>query len=252
MSIGGDVKDNNVRIFVAELIGTMVLVLGGCGTAVLATGAFNDGLNVGALGVAIAFGLTVLVMAYAIGSISGCHINPAVTLGLVLAKKVKLSALPIYWVAQVVGGIVGGLIIKIIVSGNSDWKKPGNDVAGAFATNGFDKLSPGGFSLGAVALTEIVLTAIFVLVVIHTTWKSFPEGFGGITAGLTLTLVHLISIPVSNTSVNPARSLGVALFQGGDQLGQVWAFIVFPLIGAIVAGIITLFVLPEDKTSVTA
>jgi len=252
MSLGGDVKDNNVRIFVAELIGTMVLVLGGCGTAILATGAFNDGLNVGALGVSIAFGLSVLIMAYAIGSISGCHINPAVTLGLVLAKKVKASLLPIYWVAQVAGGIVGALIIKIIVSGNKDFRMDAGDVPGAFATNGFDELSPGGFSLGAVAVAEIVLTAIFVLVVIHTTWKAFPAGFGGLTAGLTITLIHLISIPVSNTSVNPARSLGVALFQGKDQLNQVWAFIVFPLVGAIIAAVISLFLLPEDKSVATA
>lgn len=246
-------KDNNVRIFVAELIGTMVLVLGGCGTAVLAGKAITeDAPAVGALGVAIAFGLSVLVMAYAIGSISGCHINPAITLGLVLSGKVKAGLLPIYWVAQVVGAIVGALIIKIVASGNPDFKMGGNDAAGAFATNGYGKLSPGGFSLGSVAVIEIVLTMILVLVVIHTTWKSFPAGFGGIAVGLLVTLIHLISIPVSNTSVNPARSVGVALFQGGDQLGQVWAFIVFPLVGAILAALISLFLLPEDKKAVAA
>lgn len=252
-------KDNTVKIFLAELIGTMVLVLGGCGTAVLATGAFptdaegGAGLSVGILGVAIAFGLTVLVMAYAIGPISGCHINPAVTLGMVIAKKTKTSMLPIYWVAQVVGGIVGALVIKIIASGVKDWKMPGDSVAGGFATNGYGKLSPGGFSLSAVAICEVVLTALFVLVVIHTTRKDFAKGFGGIAAGLMLTLVHLISIPVSNTSVNPARSLGVALFKGGDALSQqLWAFWVFPLVGAIIGGLIAVYVFTEDKTPVKA
>lgn len=244
-------KDNTVKIFVAEIIGTMVLVLGGCGTAILATGAFptdGDGaLDVGTLGVSFAFGLSVLVMAYAIGSISGCHINPAVTLGLVIAKKTRATLLPVYWVAQAVGAILGALFIKIIASGVKDWSI---DDSG-FATNGFDKLSPGGFSLGAVGLAEILFTAIFVLVVIHTTRKDFPVGFGGITAGLTITLIHLITIPVSNTSVNPARSLGVALMKGGDPLGQLWAFWVFPLVGAIIAAIIALYVLPEDKKVTT-
>ena len=245
-------KDNNVKIFIAELIGTMVLVLGGCGTAVLATGGFpidadnGVGLSVGVLGVALAFGLTVLVMAYAIGPISGCHINPAVTLGMVIAKKTQASMLPIYWAAQIVGGIAGALVIKIIASGVKGWKMPSG--AGAFATNGYGKLSPGGFSLGAVAVAEVILTALFVLVVIHTTRKDFAPGFGGIAAGLMLTLVHLISIPVSNTSVNPARSFGVALFKGGDALSsQVWAFFVFPFIGAIIAALIATYVLTEDK-----
>lgn len=248
---GDDMKDNNVKIFVAEFIGTMVLVLGGCGTAVLATGAFptdadGTGLSVGVLGVALAFGLTVLCMAYAIGPISGCHINPAVTLGMVVAKKTKAAMIPIYWAAQIAGGIIGALFIKIIASGAPGWKMPGN-VAGGFATNGFGKLSPGGFSLGAVGFTELLLTALFVLVVVHTTRKDHAPGFGGIAAGLMLTLVHLISIPVSNTSVNPARSFGVAIIKGGDSIGQVWAFFVFPLIGAIVAGIIAIYVLSEPK-----
>lgn len=249
---GDDVKDNNVKIFIAEFIGTMVLVFGGCGTAVLATGGFpvdadGAGLSVGVLGVALAFGLTLLCMAYAIGPISGCHINPAVTLGLVVAKKVKAGMMPIYWSAQVTGGIVGALFIKIIASGAANWKMPG-EVAGGFATNGFGKLSPGGFSLGAVITSEILLTALFVLVVIHTTRKDFASGFGGITAGLMLTLVHLISIPVSNTSVNPARSFGVAIIKGGDALSsQVWVFILFPLIGAAIAGIIAHYVLTEPK-----
>ncbi len=230
----------------------MVLVLGGCGTAVLATGAFPSdadgaGLSVGVLGVALAFGLTVLTMAYAIGPISGCHINPAVTLGMVIAKKTKAGMIPIYWSAQIAGGIVGALFIKIIASGAPNWKMPG-EVAGGFATNGYGKLSPGGFSLGAVGFAEVLFTALFVLVVIHTTRKDFAAGFGGIAAGLMLTLVHLISIPVSNTSVNPARSFGVAIIKGGDALSsQVWAFVVFPLLGAIIAGIIAVYVLPEPK-----
>jgi aquaporin Z len=248
---GGDVKDNNVKIFIAELIGTMVLVLGGCGTAVLATGAFptdGDGaLNVGILGVSFAFGLSVLVMAYAIGSISGCHINPAVTLGLVLAKKTKVSMLPIYWVAQVAGGILGALFIKIIASGVKDW----NIDDSSFATNGYGELSPGGFSLGAVAVTEILFTALFVLVVILAIRKGAPAGFAGIAIGLMITLVHLVTIPVSNTSVNPARSAGVALIKGGDALtSQLWAFWVFPLIGAVLAGLIAMYLLPEDKKAV--
>ncbi len=247
---GGDVKDNNVKIFIAELIGTMVLVLGGCGTAVLATGGFpvKDGglaASVGILGVAIAFGLSLLVMAYAIGPISGCHINPAVTLGMVIAKKTKGVMLPVYWAAQIAGGILGALIIKIIASGVKDWKMGSG--AGAFATNGYGIHSPGRFPLPSVAIAEIVLTALFVLVVIHTTRKDFAAGFGGLAAGLMLTLVHLISIPVDNTSVNPARSFGVAIFKGGFALDQVWAFVVFPLIGAIIAAVIAVYVFNEPK-----
>lgn len=245
-------KDNKVKIFVAEAIGTMVLVLGGVGTAVLATGAFpvgsEEGLNVGVLGVAFAFGLSLLVMAYTIGSISGCHINPAVTLGLVIAKKCRGSLLPLYWAAQVTGAVIGALFIKVIAGGAK-----GFDIGEtSFATNGYGSLSPGGFSLGAVALAEILFTAIFVLVVIQTTRKGFPSGFGPISAGLALTLVHLISIPVSNTSVNPARSFGPALIKEGSALNdQLWAFVLFPLIGAIIAGLIALFVLPEDKKALT-
>ena len=225
------------------MIGTLVLVLGGCGTAVLATGGFGETNTVGVLGVAIAFGLTVLCMAYAIGPISGCHINPAVTLGMVIAKKTRAGMLPIYWIAQIVGGVLGGLIIKIIASGVKGW----NIKEVGFATNGYGTHSPGGFSLTAVAVAEIILTALFVLVVIHTTRKDHAVGFGGIAAGLMLTLVHLISIPVSNTSVNPARSFGVALFKGDYALDQVWAFIVFPLVGAIIAAVIAVYVLAEDK-----
>lgn len=245
-------KDNQVKIFIAELIGTLVLVLGGCGTAVLATGTFplsdkGAGASVGILGVSLAFGLTVLVMAYAIGPISGCHINPAITLAMVIAKKTKASMMPLYWVAQITGGVIGALIIKIIASGVKGWSIKDEGVS--FATNGYGTHSPGGFSLTAVAIAEVVLTALFVLVVVHTTRKDFAVGFGGIAAGLMLALVHLISIPVSNTSVNPARSFGVALFKGGDALSQVWAFAVFPLIGAIIGAIIATYVLNEDNNS---
>ena len=250
-------KDNQVKIFIAEAIGTLVLVLGGCGTAVIATGGFplnakGAGLSVGVLGVAIAFGLTLLCMAYTIGPISGCHINPAVTLAMVIAKKTKTTLLPIYWVAQVTGGVLGALIIKVIASGVKGW----NIKEVGFATNGYGKLdavtqvgSPGGFSLTAVGVSEIVLAALFTLVVVHTTRKDYAVGFGGIAVGLMLALIHLISIPISNTSVNPARSFGVALFKGGDALSQNWAFWVFPLIGAIIGGLIATYVLTEDKVA---
>jgi aquaporin Z len=247
------VKDKNVKIFIAELIGTMVLVLGGCGTAVLATGDFTTTAgkvspSVGTLGIALAFGLSLLVMAYAIGPISGCHINPAVTLGLVIAKKAKASIIPLYWSAQIVGGVIGAVAIKIIVAGNKDWKISDH----GFATNGYGKLSPGGFNMGTVIFAEILFTTILVLVIIHAARKDFAVGFAGITVGLTLALIHIISIPIDNTSVNPARSLGVALMKGGDPLSQVWVFIVFPLVGAIVAALIALYLLPEDKKAAVA
>ena len=245
-------KDDKVKIIIAEMFGTMVLVIGGCGTAILATGSFGEGNTVGILGVAIAFGLSLLCMVYAIGPISGCHINPAVTLGMAVAKKIKTSMVPYYWVAQLTGGVIGALVIKLIASGNKSW----NIKEVSFATNGFGKLdtatqvgSPGGFSLSAVGISEIILTALFVLVCIHTTRKDFAIGFGGIAAGLMLTLVHIISIPVSNTSVNPARSFSVALFKGGESLNPLWAFIVFPLIGAIIAGLLAAYVFVEDKTT---
>ncbi|MFZ4584742.1 MAG: aquaporin Z [Acidimicrobiia bacterium] len=230
------------KIALAELIGTFVLVLGGCGTAVLATGLGADvtetlaGNNtMGLVGVSLAFGLTVLVMAYAIGHISGCHINPAVTLGMAISGKIPWVSVPIYWGAQIVGGILGATTIFGIASSNSvfDVKK------GSFAANGWGPDgSPAGFGFWGMVLVEVVLTAVFVLVVIGTTQSRFPAGFGGVAAGLALTLVHLISIPVDNTSVNPARSLAVAIFRGDWALTQVWAFWVFPLVGAAIAAVI--------------
>lgn len=227
----------------AELFGTAVLVIGGCGTAVLA------GKVVGVLGIAIAFGLTVLTMAYAIGNISGCHINPAITLGMWLTGKVDAVTAMVHWVAQFIGGAIGGLVIYIVASGKDGFSI--GDAPGAFATNGFKELSPDGYSLLAVIVLELILTAVFMFVVLQTTNDSFPKGFGGIAAGLTLTLIHLIAIPVSNTSVNPARSLGVALFNLG-ALKQVWVFLLVPFLGAVVGSAIYLFFNSEEKKTVKA
>ena len=228
--------NENRQIFIAELIGTAILVIGGCGTAV-----FAGAMNGGTLAVATAFGLSLLVLAYLIGGISGCHVNPAVTLGLWAAGKLDAAKLGWYWFAQLIGGLVGGLILwgtfKI-----SDLALPAG-----FASNGFGENSPaagsdlfgGGFNLGSVALVEIVMTALLILAVLGTTHNKFPAGFVGVQVGFALFLIHLISIPVSNTSVNPARSLGVALFADESwPKQQVWAFFVFPLIGAAVGAML--------------
>lgn len=229
--------DDKVRVPIAEAFGTAVLVIAGPGTAIFATGLFNEGLNVGMFGVAIAFGFSLLTMAYLIGRISGCHINPAVTIGMVIAKKLEpIKAIP-YFIAQLVGGLVGAGILALILSGTDGALSRAQDAG--FASNGYGSHSPGGFSLLSVAIAEIVVTAIFVLIVLGTTSiEGVPSGFGPIAAGLGLTLVHVISIPISNTSVNPARSLATAVFQGDWALGQVWAFFVFPAIGAGVAGLL--------------
>jgi aquaporin Z len=221
--------DNSVlKKLVAEVIGTFVLVFGGVGTAVLA------GAWVGALGVALAFGFTLLVMAYAIGPISGCHINPAVTLGMFMAKKIKGKEALLYMVAQVIGAILAAGILYIIASG-----APGFDaVASGFGSNGYGDHSPGGYELGAVMVAEVVLTALLMLTVLFTTDKKAAAGFAGIPIGIVLALIHLISIPVDNTSVNPARSIGPALFQGGWALEQLWIFIAAPMVGAALAAII--------------
>lgn len=220
----------------AELLGTFWLVLGGCGTAVLA------GEAVGAAGVAAAFGLTVLTGAYAFGPISGGHFNPAVTVGLATAKRFDWKEAPGYIVAQVVGATIAGAVILVIASGTDGFDR----VASGFATNGYGDRSPGGYSLLAVIVVEIVLTAFFLYVIFGATAKRAAVGFAGLTIGLALTLIHLISIPVSNTSVNPARSLGVAWFGGGDALQQVWVFILAPIIGAAIAGVTHALIVGED------
>jgi aquaporin Z len=231
------------RKLTAEFLGTLWLVLGGCGSAVLAA-AFPQ-LGIGFVGVSLAFGLTVLTMAYTIGHVSGCHLNPAVTLGLVAAGKFKSSEAPPYIVAQVLGAIAGAAILFLIASG-----KPGFSVGG-FASNGFGDLSPGKFGLVSAFICEVVLTAFFLVVICGSTSARAPAGFAPIAIGLCLTLIHLISIPVTNTSVNPARSTGVALFAGGEYLGQLWLFWVAPILGAVIGGIIHK-VLEGDPAAVTA
>jgi aquaporin Z len=231
------------RIAVAEGIGTFVLVVGGAGTAVLATGGFFGEGSVGALGVALAFGLSLLVMAYAIGNISGCHVNPAVTVGLVLARKLAPREMVPYLLGQVVGGVVAGLAIWAIAAGAAGGFDPS---PANFAVNGWGELSPGGFNLASVAITEIVMTALLVFVVLSTTHRRFVPVAGGLAVGLTLAVIHLISIPVSNTSVNPVRSLGMAVVAGGDALVQLWAFILFPLLGAAL-GTVTWMFLDEPE-----
>lgn len=214
----------------AEFIGTFWLVLGGCGSAVLAAGFPNFGI--GFLGVALAFGLTVLTMAFAIGHISGCHLNPAVSVGLVAGGRFKAADLPAYVVAQVLGAIAAAGVLYFIASG-----KAGFDLSGGLASNGYAEHSPGGYSLAAGLLTEIVMTAMFLFIILGATDKRAPQGFAPIAIGLGLTLIHLISIPVTNTSVNPARSTGPALIVGGWALQQLWLFWVAPILGAAVAGI---------------
>ncbi len=213
----------------AEFLGTFWLVLGGCGSAVLA--AAFPGLGIGFAGVSLAFGLTLLTMAFAIGPISGCHINPAVTVGLVVGKRFPASELVPYVVAQVLGGIAGAGVLYLIASG-----KAGFDLAGGFASNGYGEHSPGGYSLQAALVCEIVMTFMFLVVILGATDKRAPAGFAGIPIGLALTLIHLVSIPVTNTSVNPARSTGPAIFVGGWALSQLWLFWVAPIVGAAVAG----------------
>jgi aquaporin Z len=214
---------------VAEFIGTFWLVLGGCGSAVLAV-AFPN-LGIGFVGVALAFGLTVLTMAFAIGHISGCHVNPAVSVGLWAGRRFPGKEVVPYVIAQVVGGIVAGAILYVIATG-----KAGFDPSAGFASNGYGEHSPGGYSLLACFVSEIVMTMMFLFVIMGATDKRAPQGFAPIAIGLCLTLIHLISIPVTNTSVNPARSTGVALFAGGWALTQLWLFWVAPLVGGILGG----------------
>lgn len=215
----------------AEFIGTFWLVLGGCGSAVLAA-AFPD-VGIGLLGVSFAFGLTVLTMAFAIGHISGCHLNPAVSFGLWSGGRFSAAELGPYIAAQVAGGIAGAAILYIIASGQA-----GFDATAGFASNGYAAHSPGGYSLTAALVTEIVMTFMFLMIILGATDKRAPQGFAPIAIGLGLTLIHLISIPVTNTSVNPARSTGVAIFQGDWAISQLWLFWVAPIVGALLAGVV--------------
>ena len=227
------------RKFLAELIGTFWLVLGGCGSAVLAAVFPYDNpaanpLGLGFLGVALAFGLTLLTMAYTIGHISGCHINPAVTFGFWASGKFPSSGLLPYIAAQVIGAVMAGGVVKLIASGQNGFDL----MAGRnpLATNGFGAHSPGGYGFTAALVTEVLLTFIFLLVILGTTDRLAPSGFAGVPIGLSLTLIHLISIPVTNTSVNPARSTGVALWVGGAAVEQLWLFWLAPIVGALLAG----------------
>jgi aquaporin Z len=216
------------KVFVAELLGTLALVFFGCGSAVIA------GAQIGFLGISLAFGLTVLVMAYAIGPISGCHVNPAVTIGLAAAGRMKWSETPTYIIAQCVGAIIGAALLLAVASGKADYSLAANGLG----QNGFGAHSPMGYDLGAALAAEIILTFLFLLVILGATSTDAAKGFGGLAIGITLAIIHMVGIPVTGTSVNPARSLGPALFVGGDALVQLWLFIVAPILGAILAAVV--------------
>ena len=220
---------------IAEFVGTFWLVLGGCGSAVLAA-SFPD-VGIGLLGVSLAFGLTVLTMAYAIGHISGCHLNPAVSIGLWVGGRFPANQLLPYIVSQVLGGIVAGAVLYLIASG-----KAGFDLSAGFATNGYGAHSPGGYTLLAALVTEVVMTMMFIFVIMGATDKRAPQGMAPLAIGLCLTLIHLISIPVTNTSVNPARSTGVAVFVGDWAIAQLWLFWVAPIAGAIAGAMLYRFI----------
>lgn len=224
-----------MKKFSAEFLGTFWLVLGGCGSAVLA--AAFPGMGIGLHGVSLAFGLTVLTMAFSIGHISGCHLNPAVSIGLWLGGRFPASGLLPYIVAQVLGAIAAGAVLYLIASG-----APGFDVTKGFASNGFGLHSPGGYSMLAALVTEVVMTMFFLIVILGATDKRAPAGFAPIAIGLALTLIHLVSIPVTNTSVNPARSTGVAIFAGGWALEQLWLFWVAPIVGAALGALAYRFI----------
>lgn len=232
-----------MRKLAAEFIGTAWLVLGGCGAAVLA--AAFPALGIGFVGVSLAFGLTVLTMAFAIGHVSGCHLNPAVSVGLWAGGRFPAGDLPGYIIAQVAGGIAGAAILYMIASGHA-----GFDVHAGFAGNGYGEHSPGGYSLAAALTCEVVMTFIFLFVILGSTHGRAPAGFAPIAIGLCLTLIHLISIPVTNTSVNPARSTAPALFAGGWALEQLWLFWVAPVLGAVLAGFVYRWLSPDEPKSV--
>jgi aquaporin Z len=228
-----------MKKLVAEFIGTLWLVLGGCGSAVLAAG-FPE-LGIGFVGVSLAFGLTVVTMAYAIGHISGCHLNPAVSIGLWMGGRFNAKDLIPYIVAQVLGGIAGAGILYLIVSNQA-----GFEGVGGFAANGYGEHSPGGFNMTAALITEVVMTFMFLFVILGTTHSKAPKYLAGLAIGLCLTLIHLISIPVTNTSVNPARSTSQAIFaEGGWAMGELWLFWVAPIVGAILAGLVYKMISPE-------
>ncbi|SHN40190.1 aquaporin Z [Duganella sacchari] len=229
-----------MKSYGAEFFGTFWLVLGGCGSAVLA--AAFPGLGIGFTGVSLAFGLTVLTMAYAIGHISGCHLNPAVSIGLWAGGRFPANKLLPYIVAQVLGGIVAGGVLYLIASG-----KAGFDLAGGFASNGYGEHSPGGFSLTAALVCEVVMTMMFLIVILGATDARAPQGFAPLPIGLCLTLIHLISIPVTNTSVNPARSTAVAVYVGGWATSQLWLFWVAPIIGALLGAVVYRLIAANDR-----
>jgi len=231
-----------VQKYAAEFIGTFWLVLGGCGSAVLAA-AFPD-LGIGLLGVSLAFGLTVLTMAFAIGHVSGCHLNPAVSFGLWAGGRFPAKDILPYIVAQVLGGVAAGGVLYLIASG-----KAGFDLSAGFASNGYGAHSPGGYSLQAALITEVVMTMMFLIVILGATDKRAPQGFAPIAIGFCLTLIHLITIPVTNTSVNPARSTGVAVFVGDWAVAQLWVFWVAPIIGAILGAAVYRFIGREESVS---
>ncbi len=228
----------------AEFLGTFVLVFGGCGAAVLASGVPDVGI--GYLGVALAFGLTVVTMAYAVGHISGGHFNPAITLGLAMGRRFRWTDVVPYIVTQVVAGVVAAAALFVVANGKDGFSAK----ASGFATNGYGDRSPQGYSLLAVIVVEVVLTAVFLYVILGATDTRAPKGFAPLTIGLSLTLIHLISIPVSNTSVNPARSTGPALFAGADALGQLWVFWLAPLVGGLIAGATYVFMFGSAEETV--
>ena len=227
-----------MKKFTAEFIGTFWLVLGGCGSAVLAA-AFPD-VGIGLVGVSLAFGLTVLTIAYSLGHISGAHLNPAVSIGLWIGGRFSSKELVPYLIAQILGGIAGAGILYVIATGN------GSSI-GDFAANGYGDHSPGKYNLMACFVTEIVMTFMFLIIILGSTYSKAPAGFAGLAIGLALTLIHLISIPVTNTSVNPARSISQALFVGGWAMEQLWLFIVAPVIGAVLAGIVARVLMNEEE-----
>lgn len=228
-----------MKKLIAEFFGTLWLVLGGCGSAMLAAG--FPGLGIGFVGVSLAFGLTVLTMAYAIGHISGCHLNPAVSVGLWIGGRFPAKDLIPYIISQVLGALAGAGILYVIVTGN------GSDI-GTFASNGYGTYSPGGYGMVAALVTEIVMTFFFLIVILGSTHSKAPKYLAGAAIGLSLTLIHLVSIPVTNTSVNPARSTSQAIFSGnGELMGQLWLFWVAPIVGAILAGVLYRYLSPEEE-----